>query len=160
MRIPAVFAMIVLGAATTATAEPKQEETSGRVSLNEDEAGARDKDRNTPRSPSDWVELADPSPAKYGTVFVVVGRDAGSFGKLRITPSKGTVVVKSVKVFFDDGKSKVYKVNQAINAKTKRAATVDLGDPRTIDRVSITTDRKGGEYAVHGSISGGVVAGR
>ena len=104
--------MFLVGAATTATAQPKQEETSGRVSLSDSKAA---EEANEPRAPSDWVELASPTPAKHGTEFIIVGKEAGGFGKLRIDAVKGSVPVKQVRVRFSDGKSKVFKLNKRVD---------------------------------------------
>jgi hypothetical protein len=157
MRSPALFTMILVGVATTASAQPKQEEPTGRVSHNESQP---DPKRDAQRQSGEWVELGDPSPAKFGTVYVMVGgEDAGLFGKLRLEATTGKVTVKQVKVTFVDGKSKVYKVNKTLDGKRK-TAIIDLGDPRAIDQVAITTDRRGGEYALHGATSGGIVAER
>ena len=155
MRTTAVFAMILVGAATTATAQPKQEETSGRVSLNDTEAA------NEPRAPSDWVELASPTLAKHGSTFIIVGKEAGGFGKLRIDAEKGGIPVKQVRVNFSDGKSKVYRINKRIDAKRQKSLTVELPTTKEIDQIVVVTDRRSkGEYTVHGTGTGGVVANR
>jgi hypothetical protein len=98
MRFTTLFAVILVGAVGSATAEPKQEVTSGRVSLN-------DKARAAPRAPSDWVELASSTPARHGTEFILVDKDAGGFGKLRLDAVKGAVPIKQVRVVFADGTS-------------------------------------------------------
>jgi hypothetical protein len=160
MRSPALFTMILVGVATTASAQPRQEEPTGRVSHNESQ---KDPKRDAQRQSGEWVELGDPSPAKFGTVYVMVGgEDAGLFGKLRLEATTGKVVVKQVRVMFADGKSKTYKVGKTLDTKRKQSSTtiVDLGDARAIDQVVITTDRRGGEYALHGATSGGIVAER
>lgn len=150
--------MILLGAASTATAQPKHEETSGRVSLSDSKAA---EDANDPRAPSDWVELATPTPAKHGSTFILVGKDAGGFGKLRIDAVKGAVPVKQVRVSFTDGKSKAYRVNKRIDVKRQKSLTVDLPTTKEIDHIVVVTDRRAkGEYTVHGSGTGGVIANR
>jgi hypothetical protein len=156
MRSSTLFALIVLGAATTASAEPKQEETSGRVRLEEPNPKA-----DEPRQPSDWIEIASPTPAKHGTEFVIVGKEAGTFAKLRIDPAKGKTIVRKVKVFFDDGKVKTVRVDKTLTSKSK-PAFIDLGDPKFIDRLVIVTEtHTKGEYAVYGSSeAGGVVSSR
>ena len=90
MFAPFGFAVMVLAASTVASAQPKQEETSGRVSHSEKRADAK---QDAPRHPAEWVELADASTVKHGTTYVMVGRDAGYFGTLRIDAAKGKVVV-------------------------------------------------------------------
>jgi hypothetical protein len=156
MRSPALFAIFLVGTAAAVYAQDKPSEPTERISHNEKQPEPR---RDAQRQ-GDWVELGDPSPAKYGTVYVMVGEDSGLFGKLRLDATTGKVHVKQVRVTFVDGKSKVYKVNKTLAGK-KKATIVDLGDPRAIDQVAITTDRRGGgEYALHGAQSGGIVAER
>jgi hypothetical protein len=156
MRSPTVFALILLGSGAAASAEPKQEETSGRVSLNEKD----DQKRDAPRSPSDWVELASPTTAKHGTMYFMVGEDAGTFSKLRVDAAKGKTYVKRVKVVFEDGSEKVVKLGRSVSPKGNRSLVVDLGDPRTIKRVVVTTDANSAEYSLHGTAGGGIVSSR
>ena len=157
MRSSALFTVIVVGAAATASAEPKQEETSGRVSLNEE----ADQKKDAPRSPSDWVELATPTPAKHGKEFIVVGKDAGYFSKLRVDAAKGKTIVKTVKVYFEDGAVKNVRVDRTLSAKGARSTTIDLGDAKAIERVVITTERHTkGEYSLYGSSGASVVGSR
>lgn len=154
--------MILVGAAATATAQPKQEETSGRVSLSADDARLKLQE-DAPRAPSAWVELASPTPAKHGTEFVIVGKEAGGFGRLRLDAVKGAVPVKQVRVRFADGKTKTYRLNKRIDAKrpNQKSLFVDLPTTQEIDQIVVVTDRRAnGEYAVYGSGTGGVVAGR
>lgn len=161
MRFTTLFAMILVGAAATATAQPKQEETSGRVSLNPDTANSDDAGESAPRAPGEWVELATPTPARHGSTFIIVGEEAGGFGVLRIDAVKGAAVVKQVRVSFSDGKSKVFKVNKRIDTKRKKSITLTLPTTRELDQVVVVTDRKSrGEYAVFGSGTGGRIATR
>jgi hypothetical protein len=153
--------MFLVGAVGTATAQPKPEETSGRVSLNETAPADQ-----PPRSPDDWVELASATPAKHGNEYVVVGKDQGGFARLRIDAAKGAVAVKSVTVELADGTSKTYRVNKRIDGKRK-SVFVDLPTTSEIEHIVVSTDRRSaGEYAVFGSVEGaksegkGVVAGR
>lgn len=156
MRSPTLFALIVLGSVSAASAQPKQEETSGRVSLKEKDAKA-----NAPRQAGDWVQLATPTPAKHGTEFVVVGKEAGYFSKLRLDAAKGKTIVRRVKVVFDDGKTKNIQLDRVLSAAGNRSAVVDLGDSRAIDRIVVTTETEtNGEYAIYGSSGGGVVGKR
>ncbi|HEY5922963.1 MAG TPA: hypothetical protein VIV11_14890 [Kofleriaceae bacterium] len=155
MRSSALFTVIVVAAAGTATAEPKQEETSGRVSLNE-----KDVKKTEPRQPSDWVELATPTPAKHGTEFIIVGKDAGYFTKIRIDPAKGRTVVRRVKVFFEDGKVKTTWLDKAVS-QGRAPIVVELGNAKIIDRIVVTTEtHTNGQYAIYGSSGGGVVGSR
>jgi hypothetical protein len=146
MRSSTLFTVIALGVATAASAQPKQEETSGRVRLDDD-----DQKQSAPRQPGDWVELASATPAKHGTEFVLVGRDAGAFSKLRIDPAKGKTIVRKVKVFFTDGKVKTVRVDKIVS-EGKGPALIELGDPRAIDRIVVNTEtHTAGQYAVYGS---------
>ena len=152
--------MILLSTPLLATAQPKQEETSGRVSLKEKAPDNPKED--APRSPSQWIELASSTPAKHGTNYVIVGREAGGFGKLRIDAVKGGgIPIKQVRVSFTDGSSKTYRVNKRIDTQRQKSVFVDLPTTQAIDQVVIVTDRRStGEYALFGSGTGGVVAGR
>lgn len=148
MRCPTLFTLIVAATATAASAEPKQEEISGRVSLNENDGTKSDE----PRPPSDWVELATPTPAKHGTEFIVVGREAGTFSKLRVEATTGRTNLRKVKVFFDDGTTKTVLIDKALSAKRRKSALVELGNAKSIDRIVVTTEtHTRGEYAVYGS---------
>jgi hypothetical protein len=158
MKTSVLFALIVVGTATTAAAQTKTEETSGRVSLNDQQPPAK----TAAVRPGDWVELATETPAKHGKEFIVVGKDAGAFGKLRLEAAKGKVIVLRVKVYFDDGASKVYVVDKRLDAKRQKSTIVDLKTTKPIDRVVVMTETyTKGEYALYGSSSSpGVVAGR
>jgi hypothetical protein len=156
MKTSVLFALIVIGAPTQAAAQPKNEETSGRVSLSDKPAPSR-----PARQPGDWVELASATPAKHGKEFVVVGKDAGTFGKLRLDAGKGTVIVLRVKVYFDDGTSRGYMIDQRLVAKRRKSTVVDLKTQKPIDRIVVSTETyTNGEYAVYGASTSGVVAGR
>jgi hypothetical protein len=159
MKTSVLFALIVVGTATTsALAQTKTEESSERVSLNDKDVPAKPA---TVR-PGDWVELAIETPAKHGKEFIVVGKNAGAFGKLRLDAGKGKVIVLRVKVYFDDGASKVYVVDKRLDAKRHKSTIVDLKTTKPIDRVVVITETyTKGEYALYGaSSSPGVVAGR
>lgn len=142
---------MVAASVTAASAEPKQEETSGRVRLTEND----DQNASLSRTPGEWVELASPTPARHGTEFIMVGKEAGTFSKLRIDATKGRTNVVRVVVHFDDGKVKTVRLDRALHAKRAKSALVDLGEPRRIERVVITTERHTrGEYALYGSAGG------
>jgi hypothetical protein len=154
MRFTSLFAVFLVGAVGSATAQPKQEETSARVRLN-DKAGV------APRAPSAWVELASPTPAKHGTEFILVDEDAGGFGKLRLDAVKGAVPVKQVRVVFADGTTRSYRLDKRIDAKRHTSLYVDLRTTQNISQIVVVTDpRSRGEYAVYGSGTGGVIATR
>lgn len=150
--------MIVVGAGSVASAEPKQNETSGRVSYAENADSAK---ADEPRRPGEWVELASATPSKHGTEYVMVGKDAGSFSQLRIEAVKGRTEVQVVKVVFDDGTVKRVRVDKRISTKRDKTLVVDLKKPHVIDHIEVTVDSGlGGHYAVYGSSGAGSVATR
>jgi hypothetical protein len=147
MKVSTGFAVLALALSAPAAAQPRAEETSGRVRIND--VG---NPRVTPPVRGEWVELADPSPVKHGTMTVMVGEDAGNFGQLRIEAAKGRVVVLRVKVFFEDGTSKVIHVDKTLRADKANLVDLKLGTPRRIDRIKVTTETyPRGEFAVYGS---------
>jgi hypothetical protein len=116
----------------------------GRVKLLEE--------NNPPRAPSQWLELADATPAKHGTEFVVVGAQQGSFSRLRVEAAKGRTTVRRVTVAFSDGTKKTYKVEKTVTEKFRKFVDIDLGTSKPIEQVVVTTDRQTrGEYALYGS---------
>lgn len=148
MKSSTVFALIVAGHVGIAYAQPKQEEISGRVSLDDPATDNSD----GVRSSSEWVELATPTPANHGTEYIIVGADAGTFSQLRLAPASGRTNVVRVKVFFADGDTKTVRVDRTLSTKRKKSAYVDLGAPRTIDRIAVTTEtHTKGTYAVYGT---------
>jgi hypothetical protein len=158
MRYLAVFATLVVTVARAASAPPeqekntKQEENTERVRYGDEGPPKSD----TPGHEGGWVQLATPTPAKHGTEFVFVGKEQGAFDKLRVDADKGTVIVRRVRVYFDDGKQQVIDVDRALNAKHK-AAVVELKGAQPIDRIVITTEPQGnGTYAIYGSSVEGV----
>ena len=158
MKIPGVFAIVLVGGSTVAAAQPMPKEDTGRISYSEKKQAQRDRD--APRD-GEWVQLATPTPASHGTEFVVVGKDAGEFSQLRIDPSAGRVIVRRVKIYYDDGKQKIVDVDKIIDASRKNNALIDLDAPKAIDRVVITTEQGRGSYALFGAAGGaGAVARR
>jgi hypothetical protein len=153
MRISAGFALILAAATGVATAQPKHEETARRVTLDEGSAPVR--------LPRGWVELATNTPVTHGTEYLMVGAEAGRFDKLRIDAAQGKVVVLRAKVYFDDGTMKLFALDKHLDPKHSRSAVLDLAQPRSIDRVVITTESStNGAYALYGSSSAGSVARR
>ena len=161
MKLSAVFvvvAMTSLAAAEPAKPRPpkpeptapKTDEASGRVSYVEPESDA-DAKQEAPRATGQWVEIASPTPAKHGTMYIMVAEDAGSFSQLWLAPAKGTTVVKSVHVFFTDGTDKRYRVGTTITKKGRKFAVVDLKGNKMIDRVAVNTVRGKGSYALYGA---------
>jgi hypothetical protein len=158
MRASALLTCLLLSAGvasaeappTSKAADTKPETEVGRVSLEES------KESDTPRAPSQWLELADPTPAKHGTEFIVVGAQQGSFSRLRVDAAKGRTVVKHVRVDFSDGSRKTYKVGKTVTKNGRKFAEIDLGVTKPIAQIAVTTDRQTkGEYALYGSSGGG-----
>jgi hypothetical protein len=136
MRSPVLFALLGLGLASAATAAPAREEVTGRVSYRSIDRGERPE---PPREATEWVELADPTPAHNGTTYILVSSDAGAFGVLRIVATTGVVTVRKLEVVYGDGTSRVVPIHMALGTHHRPAVTIDLGDARSIARVVIAT---------------------
>ncbi|HTL32501.1 MAG TPA: hypothetical protein VL326_05230 [Kofleriaceae bacterium] len=149
MRASALLSVLLLGTGVAA-ADTKPETDVGRVQLQDQQTPPK------PRAPSQWLELADATPAKHGTEFFVVGAQQGSFSRLRIEAAKGRTNVKRVTVVFVDGTKKTYKVDATVFEKGRKFAEIDLGMNKPIEQLVVTTDRfPKGEYALYGSSGGG-----
>src|SRR5438128_437727 len=99
MKFHGVFAVLVVGATSVATAQPKQQENSGRVSYSETEAASRD-----PKRDGEVVELATPTPANNGKEYIDVGEEAGRFSAVRLDAHDGRVIVRKIRIEYADGK--------------------------------------------------------
>jgi len=142
MRVPTILAFILVAASSTAIAE--HEELGGRVPLST-------KEYRPPVTDRDWVRLATPTPTKYGTEYIIVGRDAGWFRTLRIDAVAGTVVLRHIRILSPGRFSKTFYVDRWLDARHP-VAYVDLGVPRRIEQIVVTTDRfPNGVYTVYGS---------
>jgi len=140
MRIHAISALILAIAPSLVSAAPAKDETAARVSYSGKQAPA---DRT-----SEWVELASPTPAKYGREYITV---EGPYARLRIEAIKGRPIVKAVKVRFTDGKEKVVRVYRTLGGKHS-SHDVDLGGARAIEHIVVITDTDSrGTYAVYGA---------
>lgn len=154
MKIPGVFVIVLFGAATVASAQPAHEDNTGRVSYKDTAKGKPDTAQQ-----GGWVQLASPTPASHGTEFVVVGKELGQFSQLRVSPAAGKVVVRRVKIYFENGKQKIVDVDKVIDANRKNPALIDLDQPSAIDRIVITTEpQTKGTYAIYGTAGEGGVA--
>lgn len=156
MRTPAITAFLLAALATGVAAEPDKNETVERVSLNDVGSDAR-----LPADDDGWVELADPTPTKHGKVYISVGASAGTFSKLRLDAAKGKPYVKSVRIDFATGPSRVVRVGKTLSKK--RPTYVDLGGAREIKQVVVNGERQSdGMYTLHAAPdeSSGVVATR
>jgi hypothetical protein len=150
MRLSAGFTIVLLGAATVASAQPGPGETTERIRYGDHSNARRD------ATDGDWVQLATPTPASHGTEFIVVGKEQGAFAQLRID-ADGKVMVRRVKIYFDDGKQQTVVLER--NLGDKRSVTIPLASPQEVDRVVVTTDSSSkGSYSVYGSSTAGVAA--
>lgn len=141
--------MVVTATTSVATAEPKQRETSGRISY----TGKQEWPTTTHRD-GDVVELASPTPAKHGKEFIEVGPDAGAFSQLRVDAHQGTVIVRRVRIDYADGKSQVVNVEKTLNKHNPSATIILARGPRQIDSVIVMTAQEtNGSYSLSGVIS-------
>lgn len=133
-------ALLLAGAVSAATAAPRDEERTGRVSYT--------KETKAPKS--DWVELATPTPAAHGRTFVTLDTEEVPFTILRIDAHKGHPVIKQVRVVFADGKQRIVKVGKRLDRG--RSAYVDLRGGKEIESIIVDTDhRTKGSYTIHGA---------
>lgn len=152
MRIPAVSALLIAALSSGVAASPADKETTARVSYTAS-------DQVVPRDPDGWVEIADPTPAKHGKVFIPVGAGAGTFTRVRIDADKGKPVVQSVRIDFKHGPSRVVRVGKKLRKGS--SAYVDLRGAREINQVVVTTDRSSrGTYTVSADPGDGLTASR
>jgi hypothetical protein len=146
MKTSALFTLILVGAAATATAQPEPAEPSGRVSYTANNAA-------TPRTDlpqaGDEVQLATSTPARNGTEFVVVGKESGAFSKLRLAAASGRVIVHKVRIFFDDGTTQTVQVDDVIGRG--HDATIELKGVKSIDHVTVSTEEGHGSYVLYGT---------
>lgn len=95
--------------------------------------------------------LASPTPTRFGTEFIPIGREAGVFRSLRIDLTAGTVFLRRVRVTFASGYVKVYRIERWLDPRHP-TTYIDLGVRRELDQVAVTTSRApAGSYAVFGS---------
>lgn len=152
MRNPALFTVLVsswlaVGGSHVAAA-PDDRESTARVSYTDQGEPAQDTPR--PAAADGWRELADPTPGKYGKVFISVDPDAGPFTRLRLDATKGRPRIERVRVDYKHGGSRMVRVAAKLDARKKKPTYVDLGGPRELAQIVVFTDRgSGGMYTVH-----------
>lgn len=145
MRVRTILAFILVAATATLTAQA-DEQLDGRLPFNTHPERYR-----PPRSHHDWVRLASPTPTRYGTEYIVVGRDVGWFRTLRIEAVRGSVYVRHVRIMNRGRFGRTYYVQRALD-RAHPIVYVDLGTPQTIEQLAVTTDRYPiGVYTVDGS---------
>jgi hypothetical protein len=148
MKTSALFTLILLGAMGQAAAQPEPAEPNGRVSYTENAAA---KPAAAQQAVGDEVEIATPTPATHGTEFVVVGKEAGPFSQLRLAATTGRVIVRTVRIFFDDGSSRAVQVDSILDSNHNKDATIDLKGVKSIDHLTVTTEPGRGSYALYGT---------
>lgn len=151
MKYAAVFAFILAGAVATASAQPEPTEPSGRVSYTDQAAPAKP----AAAQQGSEVQLASPTPANHGTEFIVVGRDAGQFSQLRLAATSGKVIVRRVRIFFDDGTQQAVNVDSILDSNRGKDATVNVKAATAIDHITVTTEPGHGQYALYGTAAHG-----
>jgi hypothetical protein len=152
MKYAAVFAFILAGAVATASAQPEPAEPSGRVSYTDQAAPAA---KPAAAQQGSEVQLASPTPANHGTEFIVVGRDAGQFSQLRLAATSGKVIVRRVRIFFDDGTQQAVDVDSVLDSSRSKDATVNVKAATAIDHITVTTEPGHGQYALYGTAAHG-----
>ena len=154
MRILALTFVFLVGAGSLVSASPAREETTERISYNH-------KTRARAQAQADiepgWVALASATPASNGREFIVLGADAGSFTRLRITAASGRPRVRAVRVDYQDGSQKTYAIGKILDARV-RPVYVDLRGARELRQIIVFSDRaSNGTYVVAGN-TGDIVA--
>ena len=144
MRALPLLSAIAL-AATTATAQPRREETSGRVSY------VSPQRKPGPPSEAHWIELAAPTSVEHGTEFIIVDAGAGRFTQLRVDAYTGTVILRRIRIFDHNGTVQTVQLGRTLD-RTHRSVVIELPARTAIDQIAITTaTRPQGMYTVHGS---------
>jgi hypothetical protein len=141
MRILVLSCSLAVLAPAAVTAAPDREEISERVRY-------ADEPRADPAS-SDaaWVELASPTPARHGRVYLPLAPGA-RYTQLRLEAHAGRPRVQSVRLAFRDGEERVVRVARVL--ATERPAVIDLDGTRELDFVVVVTDPRGrATYTVH-----------
>ncbi len=143
MRLITLLACLVVAASTL----PAQADVDQRVPYGPH--GPIEPPRETPHHW--WYRLATPTPTRFGTEYIVVGRDIGPYRTLRIEAVEGTVYVRQIEV--TSGRlTKIFLVRAWLDPRHHPIAYVDLGRDWYIDRLAVTTSRRpAGMYVVDGS---------
>jgi hypothetical protein len=149
-----LVALVIGVAAPVPPALAEDRETTGRIRYKDDAPPDHAAEPADAARGDGWVELADPSPTKHGKVFITVGASAGTFSKLRIDARTGRPRVKTVRVDFKYGPSRIVEVRTRLDPKRKRSVYVDLHGAHEIRQIVVEGDpRSAGTYTVHGDTS-------
>ncbi len=101
--------------------------------------------------PRGWVRIGTPTPTRFGTEYFVVGHQAGWFRMLRFDRTWGTVVLRQIRVVTRGRPTLTFNVNIRLD-RFRPGTYIDLGRPRGIDQLIVTTDRYPyGSYSIYGS---------
>lgn len=139
MTTPRLVAMLLAAASATALAQGDLDE---RVPY------AQPYRRH---SNQEWREIASPTPSRFGTEYIEVGRAAGWLRTLRIDVTAGTVHLRRVRVVFREGPAETFYLDRWLD-RHRPTVYVDLGRPRVVEQLIVTTDRRpAGSYAIYGS---------
>lgn len=143
MKVPAVVALVLaVMLSGSSNAQPREEDVRpvpyGRP-------------QPQFRYDGEWVKLATPTPTRFGTEWIILGRDLGAFRTLKIEATSGTVDLRRIRVEFSNGTVATFRVNQWLDRR-RPAVQVELGAGRYIDRIAVTTARTPpGHYVVYGA---------
>jgi hypothetical protein len=142
MKILARSGLLLVAFASVVSAAPSKDETAERVSYT-----AETPSKKSPTNPEGkWVELASPTPASHGRVFITVD---GRYAQLRVEAAKGRPAIRTVRIIYASGKDRVVRIGRTLSGK-KKTAVVDLsGAP--IDHIIVEANaRSKGSYTVTG----------
>lgn len=144
MRVHHLLACIVVAATASATATPRPEGYDDRVPY----GTHYDRGRH-----GEWVMLASQTPTRFGTEYFVVARETGWVRTLKIDATYGTVFLRSIEVIARDHTSKTIYLQRRLD-RSHPTAYIDLGTPRRIEQLIVTTNRRpAGAYVIYGSPS-------
>jgi hypothetical protein len=144
MKVPTVVALVLaVTLSGSSSAQPREEEDVRPVPYGHAQPQFR--------HDGDWVKLATPTPTRFGTEWIILGRDLGAFRTLKIQATSGTVHLRRVRVEFSNGRVTTFRVDRWL-ARRRPDALIDLGAARYIDRIAVTTTRvPAGHYVVYGA---------
>jgi hypothetical protein len=133
MQVIVVLLSLLVASATAAPEEPPE------VPLPHHREGA-------------WLRLGHSTPTVLAPQTFVVGKDAGWFSTLRVDRLWGVVQLEQVKIVRGQS-SETFNVNIRLD-QHKTSTYLNLGRPRTIDEVIVTTDTKQrGAFSIYGASS-------
>jgi hypothetical protein len=155
MKTTALVLLLVAGSAdatpqSPSTKDPDHESTA-RVTYNEKV--------KRPAASDDWIQVGTPTPASHGREYITIDPDAGAFVRLRIDATAGRPIVRSVRLDFKDGKSRVVSVDRIV--EKSKPAYVDLGGAKQLERIVVVSEGSAkASYAVYAAPNSGGVATR